>query len=652
MKNRGVLKEKTYELEALTYKYRKIQSMIQSGQYFQALSATIGAGQTPNPMPSSSITTNLQTSAMLTSRSPTQDRTSFAKGGNLDLPRKYVQLQSDNKQGDGRSKSPLMFSSTTQITTTNTTSSTNNHTDLTTDYSSRITNSGETSNSLKVSSPVDGSKQQALVVAIDLGLKDEALSKEADDLLDNFTDGVGVKKQRTNYAKNLITSRKKPIDSSYCSMMGAGELGSALESPHDDDVFTVFSYAAHKGADGKGQRAIEVAEDDFNRWSEGPFCTLMVRNQPQYQCRIRQGKKLPVAPGKAVLKTNLNLQQPNATSKISNNSRSSCPNIETACLARRNRPRKQLSQQADPYSAQPRPVPATAGAKLARLPRTISMIEYLGLDEFDLIARRHDKILRHNKSCQVTTACCYGGITPPLTDCIYCAVGHVQQDTKQKSLLTQSNGDMASEPLTSGELMQSSSRLSCSTCCSLASRSYVSHSDIFDGSSSHTSTSSGESAISGFSATGSLRNPRCLSQSQIGSLRSGSSTSSSTVDGLSLNAHHDSTMHGTNTCKHHHMHHQHQLSCPISSPASSNSSPFPMTSHKATTNNENDFCDQHEKLDRSNINEAQTNVDVTISSDTPVAGTSSAGTGMEDSKTTNNDDEQKFSIKCDVLENL
>lgn len=39
MKQRSLLKEKTYELEALTYKYRKIQGMIQSGQYLQAINA-------------------------------------------------------------------------------------------------------------------------------------------------------------------------------------------------------------------------------------------------------------------------------------------------------------------------------------------------------------------------------------------------------------------------------------------------------------------------------------------------------------------------------------------------------------------------------------------------------------------------------------
>lgn len=42
-KQRGVLRDKTFELEALTYKYRKMMNMIQSGQYLQALNTTAGA---------------------------------------------------------------------------------------------------------------------------------------------------------------------------------------------------------------------------------------------------------------------------------------------------------------------------------------------------------------------------------------------------------------------------------------------------------------------------------------------------------------------------------------------------------------------------------------------------------------------------------
>lgn len=158
-------------------------------------------------------------------------------------------------------------------------------------------------------------------------------------------------------------------------------------------------------------------------------------------------------------------------------------------------------------------------ASRGRLPRTISMIEYLGLSELDFVARRHDKLIKGKLE----------SATAKRKQLDYCCSDHCPCCNQNYGTMvdnrcsTQSEADMvfsSSEIANSGaELAQFGSHLSCSTCCSLMSPSYVSHSDYMldEVSRSSGSASTGQSLSQSSSSsndTGSLSLINCHSQSK------------------------------------------------------------------------------------------------------------------------------------------
>lgn len=548
VKQRSVLKEKTYELEALTYKYRKIQNMVQSGQYLQALNTT-AAASTSLPTTTDNLNTNqLSSLAPLKSRSPTQGSFSPTKDESIKLNPAMEQSESiDGKTKSEMRKSPLT-SSTTQLTTTNTTSSTNNTTESTADYSSSKIMSNENATSSTnggcfISSNSTSHGKRALV-AFDCPVKDGRLSEASDKrshYLANITNELSGSSNPQpiiiNYSKYNSTdpapepttmtlckqaTSKKPAqqvtlkdphnqcsqarqspkcttDSSYCSMGAEYELSGLRKSQNDLDLFTVFSYIANNDNkdSGKSKTENDSAANTFSRWSEGPFCTLMVKNNKSCASKPLTSKTKLAAPGSAILHKNEAEKEQASLVSEDTTTRVSYPNFgtKTGSLAtltnsvdrgsRKSLTRRQTSQQSEELKVEGR-----SGLQRKQLPRTISMIEYLGLNEFDMIARRHDKLLTNmrrklEEKQQELLPCCY-----ELSVCTCCASGESQsilpQDGRARSCQhIQSERDV--EPFSStdflnsgGELVQSSSRMSCSTCCSLATQTFASHSEIYD----------------------------------------------------------------------------------------------------------------------------------------------------------------------------
>lgn len=584
VKQRSTLKEKTYELEALTYKYRKIQNMIQSGQYLQALNSTAAPSPTSlAPLPSSDTANNLIPNLMTQKPAPysiLKDSKSKTKG--LDIP-ETKENNEDNKFGLFKS---AMMSSTTQLTTTNTTSSTNNTTDLTNDYSSsKVMSTATTSTNSYTMGTASGPGKRAFV-AFNCALNDEgSLSAERQTASNLNANGdrcpiqersINVKGKESliqstgsDQLKKKCQSASKPVskyttDSSYCSMGVDYDVCDRSRKSRDDlDLFTVFSYISNK--DNNQNRGMnkharsEWAGNNFSRWSEGPFCTLMVRKNDNSHMgkslHSTSSKIVQVGPGKAILKSagvrqQQELQLTGGARQNADETRTSCPNIAdkaTAAAAASSRTsdqnvqlrkmRKYMSQQSDDCGTKNS---NSGGHRSSRLPRTISMIEYLGLNEFDMIARRHDKLQRR-KLIRKQPSYCYESQL-----CSCCALGPHQTGKQGHKMRcnSQSDGDMifsSNDLLNSGaDLAHTSSHLSCSTCCSLGSPTFASHSQLTD-ETSQSVTSPTMTSISNES-NNNHHNHRYPSNSQ-------SSTSSSSI----VDQENSHTLH---FCHHHHQHHQ------------------------------------------------------------------------------------------------
>lgn len=473
VKQRAQLKEKTFELEALTSKYRKIQSMLQSGQYIQAINTTVGP-TTASPMQSQNTLadpTGPSTTLLLTSRSPTRERVAFNTiAEEKILPTGPMNVVKDKKVDSGLRSSPLM-SSATQITTTNTTSSTNNTTDLTTDYpSSKLISTATTSN--------NGAKGTGhLGVCFVSGKRDILKPTLIDQKLVTLN-------QQVTLANSAITKHKQ------------------LSDHHEDlNLFSLLSNMNNRSEqryqDRPKDEGANQSDNKFGKWLEGPFCTVMVRQ------------------------AGLDLKQMKAGFK------------------------KQTSQKEDS--------PSSSAIYDSRkcLPRTLSMIEYLGLTELDLVARRHDKIIRFKRdkrslggSCLETHSCgCYA------------THGHAQANPMhQMAASAHSDGNIifsSSDRFNSNESLPTSA--SCSTCCSFASQTYGSQSEIFH-EEYHTSNSDSSQTVSS-----------SLSRSSVGARHRFYSESRSSSQSSSINDQSNSIT-APRYCEHrlqqsatlHHYHHHHR----------------------------------------------------------------------------------------------
>jgi hypothetical protein len=542
-KQRSLLKEKTYELEALTSKYRKIQSMVQSGQFLQAINtsaaATSAAGlataagasaaagspdqqaalrqtvpgmtqSTSGVLPSS---TALQATGctslvppgagMLTSRSPVRDRVSFsstigtvdhliqptvhAGGTKADHQHHAAAANANNGSASGGLRSCAMMSSITQITNTTTTSSTlNNTTDVTADLSS----------SKALVSGAATSSSSALQYSDKTPLNATSFSNLDENADTNDNEAMNLNERVQAISKQVAASRQQQRQrEQQCAAsclksstphkerhshgdgrlvaMSPGEKQRLFRSQDDLSLFTILSYVKGPRTLGGGRHEAAAEQEagscsstggangKLGQWLEGPFCTVLLRQtswdaskQPRHAARLKshQGRQ------------------------VSNK------------LARF---RKQHSHQA---GASPPDVPSTknmlTGNARDRLPRTLSMIEYLGLNDFDMIARRHDKILRYRRRMMAHMSCC--------ASCSCCiSTSHHQSSSKidtnnnnnnYHSRAVISEGNMGNNsyfsscddvPLNySDEFLQATSMTSCSTCCSLASQTYISSSEL------------------------------------------------------------------------------------------------------------------------------------------------------------------------------
>lgn len=660
IKQRSALKEKTYELEALTYKYRKIQGMMQSGQYLQALSTTPVVPSSTSLAPPTNITTsstNLPTTLLLTSRSPTQDRVSFSivnntsgdkssakttkvsiattsnhhnqsTGGALAATTTMNTGDDDNNKA-GLRRSPLM-SSVTQITANTTTTSsstgvntTNTATDLTTtDYSSSKALSNATTSTDGLTASCSATNGDKLIA-----------TKQTNLVMTTANINCPHRRPLANYSQNLINasanqnqksslnllsggsarlvaadnnklgrplapnntgissqSIKCNTDSSYCSIGPDYELCDRSHKSHDGDddeddinnLFTVFSYinaTAKKSEHGRRRTTkSELAENSFSRWSEGPFYTLMVRNtnqqiasnRPTRQMMMMSSSQQQPTTTPIPVSTGIRSKQSRLAANQGDNAeiRASCPDIALGSnnnkafkaipgqrKLRAKPMRKQMSQQNDSTARSRRDSTTLTETNLRnRLPRTMSMIEYLGLNEFDLIARRHDKLLRQRlKGKPKPISCCYDAAS-----CSYCAMASPNAAASAARVSTrcplQSEGDIAfssGDLLNSnGELIQTSSRLSCSTCCSLASPSFASQTDFYDEPTSRTSRSGSSQTVTSSASEFSAQQQRYSSNSQSSTL------SSSAVD-QDQAPHPYCRHHHAHPQPHHHHHHHH-----------------------------------------------------------------------------------------------
>lgn len=703
IKQRSTLKEKTYELEALTYKYRKIQNMIQSGQYLQALSSTAAPSPTSlAPIPSSDTANNLIPNII--NQKPTPF--SILKDNKADT--KALEPPPARAAG-GLFKSALM-SSTTQLTTTNTTSSTNNTTDLTNDYSSsKVMSTATTSTNSYTAGTNSGQGKRAFVafnckpndreasgtekrtafnmnIAEDLAQENQiqGVSKDKESLI--LSKSVDQSKKSIQSMKNTVKQpHKYTTDSSYCSMGADYDVsGRSRKSPNDEDLFTVFSYISNKENNPNRkmnrQAKTEWAGNNFSRWSEGPFCTLMVRKNDSHIAK-NSGTGI-VVPGEAILKNSVyntgtrqhKSQRPET--RQADETRASCPDIAAKTTAidptrtadKNAQPRKLTKYMSQQYEGSKT---KASEQRSSRLPRTISMIEYLGLNEFDMIARRHDRLQRR-KLIRKQPSYCY---EPPSCSCCGSGAHPSMQTTKQGHRMrcnSQSDGDMifsSSDLLNSGgELVQTSSHLSCSTCCSLGSPTFASHSQLTD-ETSQSVTSPTMTSIS--NESNNHHNHHYPSNSQS------STSSSSIVDqenphtihfcphhqphfyGVHQHAH--STNTNNNTLRRHQQHHQHlrhhhQHNHPLSDPNSSASSVSSIyknnnQSKSAPHSDEHPLCTSglhyQGPAPKEDANDAAQLVTTTAAN----PGGLSAIPTIEDS-TEDDEAQQKLLIKCDVLESL
>jgi len=463
-KQRGILKEKIYELDALTSKYRKIQSMIQSGQYYQAMCSSGGPMGAASPAatltaeaqqcglagkPTSSVSASqlLSTSAalgssglvgalgggsttmLLTSRSPLRERVSFSASRGLEsggltmvagesieprrdaglLPKLQAEQQQQQQQSAAKAQgaqfvhqpqterpksfglrsSPLM-SSATFITTTNTTSSTNNATDITTDYTTSTTattntTSNNNNHSAKLLSAGASSSVVGSISANELGERVGAISRQ-----------VAAANQQSGHLLGRLNADGQPV-----ARLGKGEKESSLTKTHErllagsafgDDMslFNILScinsatqtgqLAGQLEPNSKQQRApptTSSVKENIGRWLEGPFCTVMLRQKgpdaswsaPEHRPEANGAPELEQSSLDVELETGANwVARPSGRPK---QWRNPVPPPTKSMLMRNVRKRK---------------------------PRSLSMIEYLGLSEFDLIARRHERILRYTQA--------------------------------------------------------------------------------------------------------------------------------------------------------------------------------------------------------------------------------------------------------------
>ena len=431
VKHRSLLKEKTYELEAMTSKYRKIQSMLQSGQYLQAINTTAVSSSNTNQagvMLVPSATPIVGTSTMLlTSRSPTREHVSFSilkdeahqmpinvTGGTkarpeLQLPKNSALIC--NAQPD--IQNPSSMSNMTQITTANTTSSTNNTTELLTDYSSARLISTATS--------TVGTTNSNQLISESIG--DQILQTQAGNKQFPKHKIVGPTSY-DHYSRNLssttvLNKNSRDIDRQQMQ-----------QSCDDLKLFTVLSYLQGGFLSGDKRNNLRKSQEitattkgnkKLGQWLEGPFCTVRLRghdsdqNHPSFYAR--------------------QASQPHETPS---------------------KPQGQMNT-------------TLVGACRGHLPRTLSMIEYLGLNEYDLIARRHEKILKYQRHQKIK--CCCGGIN----SCSYCSLHNfsLTNSTRPRYLCSsrevKSSHDDNSNTTSSEFDVFTHSSISCSTCCSLVS---------------------------------------------------------------------------------------------------------------------------------------------------------------------------------------
>lgn len=558
VKQRSLLKEKTYELEALTSKYRKIQSMVQSGQFLQAVNTSVtgttsatgsvaGVGssalagkQQPTPrgeplgasgsmvfssaagttlvnspsgtMNKSTNQLGATTAILMTSRSPTRERVSFSSALNAhdhEQPSSSDQRQRQQKSAlannqerqtleldtMGLRRSPMM-SSTTQITqTTTTTSSTNNATDLTADFSSsRMLMSGAPTSSSSSATWAAAGRQQhhhQLMQRFD-AVGGGRGAKEVE-----LEDGTDLGERVQAISRQVAASRQLQHQRRDQAGENAAQTKQrlAFRSQEDLNLFTILSYAdnsrrAARVHDEEATNNQNLANNKLGQWLEGPFCTVLLRQTSLDRNRQRVGAT-----------TN----STNPALKRHNN------------LSRSARFRKQCSQQADHSRDRVGLVPTKTmlmSNVRERLPRTLSMIEYLSLNDFELIARRHDKILRYKRNMNKQTnsrllSCCASCSCFLSQHQLQLQTGQQQpahyyhhsssqtlgrHNFRHRPVQQLSDGNLVTVLSSSCDgagvggplnysvedfLQTSNSLVSCSTCCSLASQTYGSHSELY-----------------------------------------------------------------------------------------------------------------------------------------------------------------------------
>jgi len=649
--------------------------MVQTGQYTKAVNTitcgSLGVAQLPcGPGPCNSP----NSCKTLTSRPPAHESVKFSirRDENQIIPEfeeplvgQVLECKSDLR------KSPLM-SSTTQITTTNTTSSTNNHTETTTDCSISKVLSSVTSTSDGYNSLANESGKRALVT-YECSLSDVKTTSgkqpaledrvagnlKAVDCSKNFKNAAKSEKlsvlfmddprrSDSNAGNSDKPSPKYTTDSSYCSMGAEYELSGSRRSQEDLGLFTIFSYKARNEANWKRKRGLERGQSPecrFNRWLDGPFCTLMVKKDGPKSATRHLGAiedfSTSRAPGRAMREVTLGDNR----SRLVHSALASCPNITShvndsrlisegdICIQTRPVRRSQIAR-----ARMTGPLEFRAQSKgnltTNRLPRTLSMIEYLGLNEIDLIARRHDKVMHCNVVSAERSNCC---------KC--CPQGRASVRVSKCQFKSESDIPFSSsDPLNSTDLMPTSSRLSCSTCCSLASPLDASESDLFGEATGSSQTDSSHTITTSDS----------LSNQGHYSSNSQSSQSSSIVVGrqqpTARCVHHAHQARGQ---RYHHHHEYHQ-----SDGATSTSSQSSMMNRDKSMNNE-----EHSLCISGSLHCAPSSKEDANDS-AQLFGKTDLGTGNEqacNSQTSNvteckaaivQETQDEYLIKCDVVENL
>lgn len=500
VKQRSTLKEKTYELEALTYKYRKIQAIIQAGEYAQAINAANACTIDRPALPTSALVApanalspsqapqpggGAQQGQMLTSRSPTRERVSFSlnKPTLGDEPASSRPLSAEPAAAAAAkalasdsvfSKSPIMSSSgVTQITQITTTSSC---------QTADFTATTATSQLASSSTSETHARQRAAAAQLKHGTqqptKRRAMFREPNGRF------VG---SRGSISSNLEAHNL--VSTSFCS-------SSMKQASERVQQTTSSSFVALNDGDNIERQMLKL--------SEGPYCTLLLKN-------------VIVAPGGAKRAAKQQHQQQQQAAQQS--TRLSCPNLAAPSAHLAKPKHQQQRKQVSPAAA---------------LPRTLSMIEYLGLTELEQIAARHDELAQlagrpRNKAATTPSprnacarrgrirpvqpaarACCYDSATSCHCACL--SGGGAKRDailSSSSSLVDRGGGGggrqrlgtranlnrcplhsepdvfSSEDPLNSTNTeplaLYSCSHVSCSTCCSLLSQSTMSqsHTDLY-----------------------------------------------------------------------------------------------------------------------------------------------------------------------------